>query len=197
MKTAQLLKTTLILTLFIVGLLFNGCANDNPVALSSNQTANGKEIKFLTLIDQNSNSLSKVTNASTWISKTTGGTLHMHHIADYGSPRPEVTVDLVVAPGAIDYSKTISMTFDDYNSTSIEFGPHGTQFSTPAILNAEAKYFDLTGFDPNSLKFFYVNENGVWEEYPFYQITVNPSTGTIKITGAVIPHFSRYAIGME
>lgn len=197
MKTTNFIKTMFFLTIFAIAILLNGCSNDNPVTVSTDQESNSKNIKFLTLIEQNAEALQKVTTAQKWINKSSGGTLHMHHIADYGWPRPEVIVDLVVPAGAIDYSKPISMTFDDYNCTSIVFGPHGTQFSTPAVLNVEAKYFDLTGFDPNVLKFYYVNDNGVWEEYPYYEITVDASTGTIKITGAVIPHFSRYAIGMD
>ena len=65
------------------------------------------------------------------------------------------------------------------------------------MLSVEAKNFDLTGFDPNSIKFYYMNDNGIWEEYPVYEIFVDVQWGTIRIIGAQIPHFSRYGIGID
>jgi hypothetical protein len=77
------------------------------------------------------------------------------------------------------------------------FGPHGTRFSLPALLTIECKNFDLSGINPGDLKFYYVNENGQWQEHPAHEIFVDVQWGTIRVVDAQIPHFSRYAIGME
>ena len=200
MKAAQLLKTTIVLTLLAIGLLFNGCANDNPTGIQTGQTADGKTIKFIPLFDTNSNSLNKVTTVSKYISKSSGGNLHFYHIANTGSPKPEVMVDLNVPANAIDYSKTITATFDDFDNigeADLVFGPHGTQFSNPALLTMECKNFNLSGLNPNNIKFYYVNPSGQWVVHPAHEIYVNVQWGTIRVVNAQIPHFSRYAIGVE
>jgi len=202
MKTAQVFKSLIFLALTVValGVLFNGCSGDNPVAMSTAQVVNGKTIKFIPLVDSGSNSLAKVTTAQKWISRSSGGTLHLHHIAYSGSPRPEVVVDLRVPAWAVDYSKNIWVTFDDADNVGeadLVFGPHGTQFSSPALLTMECKNLNLSGINPNDIKFYYVNENGQWVEQPSHEIFVDVNSGLIRVVGAQIPHFSRYAIGYE
>jgi hypothetical protein len=199
MKRTQVFKSLILatLTVFAMGLLFNGCSTENPVAVSTDQPVAAKNITFVSLVDVGSNSLAKVVSAQKWISKSNGGTLHMHYTATSGYPRPEVVVDLKVPAWSIDYSKTISVTFDDAAGAELVFGPHGTQYGTPALLTVECKNFNLSGIDPNSLKFYYVNESGQWIEHPVHEIFVDVNAGVLRVVDAQIPHFSRYAIGYE
>ena len=124
----------------------------------------------------------------------------MHHQIDGHWTAPQVIVDLRVPANSIDNSKTITATFDDNDNigeADLVFGPHGTQFSTPALLTMECLNFDLSGLNPDDIKFYYLNENGQWEEHPCHEIVISIEWGVIRVVDAQIPHFSRYAIGME
>ena len=133
------------------------------------------------------------------IHKNWGGTLFLRHVEENGSGR-EIMLYLTVLPGTIDHSKRISVSFDDADNigtADLVFEPHGTVFSKPALLTMFCKNFDLTGINPDDLKFYYINESGEWEQHPAYRISVDIAKGNISIIGAQLPHFSRYAIGLE
>ena len=165
---------------------------DRPTAIS----ASGKTIQFLSFTDTRAAALSKTTTVQTFIQKNQGGSLVLNHFTD----AMQAYIQLDVAAGAIDFSKTISMTFDDENYegfTDIVFGPHGTQYSTPALLDVIVTGVDLTGVDPNNVHLYYVNDNGVWEEMIVSSITIDFYNSRVIIIDAQLPHFSRYAIGAD
>ena len=112
-----------------------------------------------------------------------------------------VIVNFQVLPGAVVEDVDISISTDDellMGDVYLTFGPHGTAFNPPAILDIDAFGLDLSGIDPEDLNVFYDNaETGQWELMQSTEILINQAEGYIKVVGALLPHFSRYAIGAE
>ena len=113
----------------------------------------------------------------------------------------EVVASLNILPGALNEDKDISISVDDeqiLGDVYLTFGPHGTVFNTPALLNIEAHGLDLSGFDPSTIQVYYDNtDTGNWELMQSSHIIVNQNEGYIKVVDAQLPHFSRYAIGAD
>jgi hypothetical protein len=87
-------------------------------------------------------------------------------------------------------TQTISQTFNT-ETAAITFGP-SMQFNVPVDYTLTITGLDLTGVDPNSLDFVYVDENGnmyaVQKEY----VIMDLSSGMLKVKNAELNHFSRY-----
>ena len=110
-------------------------------------------------------------------------------------------VSLQILPGALSADVEISLSLDTneiIGGCAVTFEPHGTTFSQPAILNIEAHGVDFTGVDPNSVDIYYDNqETGQWELMQRDDVIIDVNAGTIQVINALLPHFSRYAIGAE
>jgi hypothetical protein len=110
-----------------------------------------------------------------------------------------VIVNFQVLPGAVQQDLDLSMSTDDellMGDVYLTFGPHGTIFSPPAVLNIDAFGLDLSGIDPQAINVYYDNEEvGTWELMQSTEIIVKPDENYLKVVGALLPHFSRYAIG--
>jgi hypothetical protein len=201
MKLNKLIKKTLGIALAAIAITFSGCDQQNnviaPDSSAQNErptavAADGKTIHFIGFNENHQRSLNKVTTVEKMITKKRGGMLELSTVDAYFS--------LEVPSKSIDDDKIVSMTYDDQNFqgfTDIVFGPHGTQFSKPALLNVSLQNMDLTGMDPNKVGLYYVNDNGQWEKMVVESITVEPVTGTVIVLNAQIPHFSRYAVASE
>jgi hypothetical protein len=113
-----------------------------------------------------------------------------------------VKIKFKVMPGSVTEDLEISISTDDEELAGnifLAFGPHGTDFNPPAILDIEVSGLDLSGWsdDKNhAINIFYVSE-GDWEVMKSKKIIVKKNEGYLKIKGAELPHFSRYAIGAE
>jgi hypothetical protein len=112
-----------------------------------------------------------------------------------------VSVNLQILPNAIDEDKQMSISLDDEQiagDVQLTFGPHGTVFNPPAILNVEVSGLDLIGIDPASINVYYINQElGQWQLMQSEEIIVRQNEGYIQVVNALLPHFSRYAIGLE
>ena len=201
MKLNKLIKKTLGIALAAIAITFSGCDQQNnviaPDSSAQNErptavAADGKTIHFIGFNENHRYSLNKVYTVQDFITKRFGGQLEISTVDAYFS--------LTILPRAIDANKIVTMTYDDQNFqgfTDIVFGPHGTQFSKPALLNVSLQNMDLTGVNPNKVGLYYVNDNGQWEKMVVESITVEPVTGTVIVLNAQIPHFSRYAVASE
>ena len=159
-------------------------------------SAEGKEIRLFSFGKTGGDRFNKTTATQQWINKNTGGSMSMRHSGN----EIQASFYLKVAAGAIDYSKTISMAFDDLNNqgfTDVVFGPHGTQFSSPALLSIKAAGLDLSGVDPNNVHLYYINDDGQWEEMICGSIYVDVARGYAVVMDAQLNHFSRYALGAD
>jgi hypothetical protein len=110
-----------------------------------------------------------------------------------GGPFGTVTIDaeLVFNQGAFPGNKNISMTNDDMGCVTT-FAPSFQKFNRRVTYTVTYTGIDLTGIDPDNVSFAYLATNGDVEYAQHEGITVNVSTGTIEVTNALIPHFSRY-----
>ncbi len=113
-----------------------------------------------------------------------------------------VKVKFKVMPASITEDLEITISTDDEELAGnifLTFGPHGTDFNPPAILDIEVSGLDLSGWSHgknHGINIFYVND-GDWEVMKTEKITIKKNEGYLKIKGAELPHFSRYAIGAE
>ncbi|MBN1406333.1 MAG: hypothetical protein JW956_01010 [Calditrichaceae bacterium] len=119
----------------------------------------------------------------------------------YNNAGGGLEINLYIPPYSLYTDKYISMTTDDeylIGDVYLTFGPHGTLFSPPALLNFKASGLNLTGIDPDLVDIYYDNPTtGLWELMPSESITVDIVAGYIEVKNAEFLHFSRYAIGMR
>ena len=80
----------------------------------------------------------------------------------------------------------------DNDRLSIKFEPHPTVFDIPLTLDLTYTGIDLTGVDPSTIYFAYLDDPTEGFVISNEHISINKNTGTLKITGGEIPHFSEY-----
>ncbi len=198
--------------ILIFGLIsgFSGCSKNTPFTpndagqelLSVNQpiSPSGKQINFITWNNEQKDgirSLNKSYTASEWISKRKGGALYMGVEGTVkGGNGVSVKTHFAVTPNSISEDAEVTLTFDD-EKIDFVFGPSGTTFDPPALLNLVIYGLDLTGVDSESIGFYYVSPDGAWEIMPSEQVIVNQKYGFIRIVNAQISHFSRYALSKD
>ncbi len=204
MSNGTIRKLAAILTLTFA-LLFSSCQEDthSPLDVSSlietnrpvGETIDGRTIQFIPIAQKDSASLHKLTTVSKYITRKDGGDLQ---IDANGAVKADIKLE--VEKHSIDFDKTISMSFDDaqYQGISdVVFGPHGTQFSSPAFLTIKVKDLDLSGLEGQNIGLYYVNDNGTWEEMVCEEIKVTFENGEIEVIRAELHHFSRYALAAD
>jgi hypothetical protein len=80
----------------------------------------------------------------------------------------------------------------DNDKLSIQFQPHPTYFDIPLSLDLEYTGIDLTGVNPATIYFAYLDDPNTGFIIENDHIYVDKTTGTIRISGGEIPHFSEY-----
>ncbi len=77
----------------------------------------------------------------------------------------------------------------------MKFGPAGTVFANPALLNIIGVNLKLKKVNLETLGIYYHNpETGQWQQIDSeYEVIVDKEHGFLRIRDAKIPHFSRYA----
>ena len=197
-----------IISLAIVALVMTliGCENNDSVApdvttsFRTVKTVNDRNIKILSFADAvNRPMLSKVTHQSKVMQADEGGFLWLFHLGDDTSQTMFVYSHILVQPNSMQDSAEIALTVDDQNFTGecdLVFAPHGTEFSKPALVTLYAYGVNLDGINPDSLSFYYNNEEeGIWEPMEYDQIYIDIELGLLYVSNAKLWHFSRYAIG--
>lgn len=87
-------------------------------------------------------------------------------------------------------TKTISQTFNT-ETAAITFGP-SMQFNVNVDYTLTITGVDLTGVNPNTLDFVYIDANGNMYACQYEYVTMDLSTGMLKVKNAKLSHFSRY-----
>ena len=98
--------------------------------------------------------------------------------------------DLDFLPGAFSGTKTISMTFNT-DGAAMELGP-AMSFQANVEFTYKITGLDLTGVDPNTLEFVYIDASGNMYQVQYDYVSMDASTGMLKVVNAILPHFSRY-----
>lgn len=110
-----------------------------------------------------------------------------------GDKSVSVEASLSVLENSLEKSSLLTMRFAD-NFLCFEFGPSGTTFSIPALLNVEAEGIDFSVFgnlQTAHLKYFdEVKE--LWVDVAADEIVINVKEGKFECKNGKISHFSRY-----
>lgn len=87
-------------------------------------------------------------------------------------------------------TKTISQTFNT-ETAAITFGP-SMQFNTPVDYTLTITGADLTGVNPATLDFVYIDANGNMYAVDKDYVIMDLNSGLLKVKNAKLNHFSRY-----
>jgi len=87
-------------------------------------------------------------------------------------------------------TKTITQTFNT-ETAAITFGP-SMQFNVPVDYTLIIFGADLSGVNPNTLDFVYIDANGNMYAVQKDYVTMDLSSGMLKVKNAKLNHFSRY-----
>ena len=98
--------------------------------------------------------------------------------------------DLDFFPGAFSGIKNISATFNT-DGAAMELGP-SMQFSAVVEYTYKIYGLDLTGVNPATLDFVYIDANGDMYAVNYDYVTMDVNSGMLKVVNAILPHFSRY-----
>ena len=133
-----------------------------------------------------------VFSSSQDINGVNGGEIHLvkSYVAESGQT---VTIDCeLTVPANVSFNDFRNITMEIGNDAAVDFFPSMT-FDQPVILNFTVTGLDLNGVDPSDVGFFYVDQNGNLFSTSNDGVSVNVSTGTLTVTNAQLPHFSRWA----
>ena len=98
--------------------------------------------------------------------------------------------DLDFYSGAFSGTQNISMTFNT-GGAAMEFGP-SMQFNVPVEYTYKITGVDLSGVDPTTLTFVYIDSNGNMSPVEYDYVYMDASIGLLKVKNAKLNHFSRY-----
>ncbi len=103
-------------------------------------------------------------------------------------------ISLTVLPNSVKETTELALRMDK-KSFDMQFGPHGTIFANPALLNIIGVNLKLKKVNLETLGIYYHNpETGQWQQIDSeYEVIVDKEHGFLRIRDAKIPHFSRYA----
>jgi hypothetical protein len=97
---------------------------------------------------------------------------------------------LVFEPGAFYSYENISKTFST-TGASMVFGPL-MQFQGEVKFTYKVTGLDLSGLNPKTLDFVYIDATGNMYAIEYDNIAIDLNSGTLAVYGAELPHFSRY-----
>ncbi|PKL81456.1 MAG: hypothetical protein CVV24_15170, partial [Ignavibacteriae bacterium HGW-Ignavibacteriae-3] len=105
----------------------------------------------------------------------------------------EINAELIVPKGAKKDVQSLKFyMLVDNNNLTVKFEPHPTDFDIPLTLNLEFKGLDLTGINPDKIRFAYLDDPSTGFKVINGQIKVDIKKGNISVTDVNIDHFSQY-----
>ena len=183
------MKKLLVFGLFSFLILF-GCSEESdltsPVGMNTIQEPN-----WLVSLPSTGLGIETIHTASALIEGIRGGNVNFK--GDFvGGPFGKIHVDskLVIPAGAFSGSMVISSNIDDVNCLTT-FGPSFI-FNQPLDYTLLLQGLDLTGVNPDSVKFVYQAADGTIHECQSDGVDVDLAKGKLKVNKAKIHHFSRY-----
>jgi len=194
------------LFLFFLFLLISGCQKDNSLLPVEQKNSNSLQkpawvlaaekqgITLIALPKNTSSSLNKEFLATSPIKHDVDGSVVINETY-LSTDNNVVSVDasLAVLANSLAQDGTLSMAFDD-EYLCFEFGPSGTTFTTPALLNVHVSGLDLSALGVQTtghLQYFNESKNK-WTLVEADEVTVDVKNGTFTCKNGKIPHFSRY-----
>ena len=174
-------------------------------------TVSKREMNFIKLGDSITSLNKGSTTVSSWMTTKDGGHLEIVRGAAFAENHADSTIEddyktvdyetvsslkvnLDVMGCCLREDIELSMTLDG-QCVDMEFGPHGTTFLTPVLLNITAVGLDLREVNEETLALYYDNpETRQWEKVVNEGIEILKSSGYLRVLNAELPHFSRYAV---
>ena len=187
-----------IIALFAIGILFFACSENTNLVDPQNQNSNNKVANQSTLnwLSTPSSKSGKFTGldqvaGANVIDLYEGGHVRANFVSADG--KKTISATLHVPAGALKDRRylTFYMLIDN-DKLSIKFQPHPTTFDIPLTLDLEYTGIDLTGIDPKTIYFAYLDDPTTGFIITNDHIFTDVNTGTIRIVGGEIPHFSEY-----
>jgi len=189
--------------LVVVVTLLGGCSTlDNPAGVPANPAVGTGSVSptptLIFLPRSGGGPLSKDITVSQFVTALSGGLLRVH--GDYLDEERGVTVRmdwcLRIAPHSISESGWFSIALDE-EALAADFGPDGTVFRTPALLDMTTTGLDLSAVPEGAEVhlYWYNPATGSWELTSAKKITLSRSEGKIVCKDGEIGHFSRYGFG--
>ena len=185
------MKHLLTLSLLLVFFFF-GCNQETDITSPVISSSEQQEINWITLPSPEGLSVNPLSfTVSELIDGSQGSTIILSE-SYVGGPFGEVQIyaKLKIPANSFTGTEEITITCLPEEGTA-EFGPSMT-FEKDLVFTLEYEGIDLTGVDPNTVKFCYIAADGSLVETENNGIDVDFSVGTIKVFKAKIPHFSRY-----
>ena len=184
------MKKLLILSLFS-SLLFFGCNQESEIT-SPVDNSNNQQLKLISLPTP-SGGLIVETDYTAY--KSIDGSVGGSFWASYsykGGPRGTVYMSsgLTFPANSFNGVKNISQTFSS-TGASMVFGPP-MQFNTTVYYSLKIGGLDLTGVNPQTLDFVYIDANGNMHPCEYARIAIDIASGVLAVYSAEIDHFSRY-----
>lgn len=154
-------------------------------------------IKVALNSEKNTN-LEKLVTCTKYATVRNGAYLKLQYRAFTFTGITTTDVSLQVLPYALSQDQYLTMSFDgEYMMTDVNltFGPHGTVFQKPALLNVFAYGLDLSGYPKGEREAYlwYYNEiSDSWERMDADKVYINADLGILVCVNGYLPHFSRY-----
>ncbi|MFQ5674309.1 MAG: hypothetical protein ACE5G1_00305 [bacterium] len=217
MKTLKRTFWPAIAAVVLMGLSLNftACSNNSPLSVTEETFFAKQNMQVIDLGDAVASLNKGKLNVSQLVTPEEGGRLVLFHgdafkeytneeeaqiaeedsldILSFGK-KSGFFLSLNILPNSIKEPTKISLSMDK-KSFDMQFGPHGTQFQTPALFNLIAVGLKLEKVNTETLDLYYDNpQTGQWERMETAIVRVSKERGALLIRNAQIPHFSRYAV---
>ena len=180
------MKNLIYLFIFLT-VIFTGC-EDKPDL--STKPDNTKKVESIKLPAKTGTALNKVFYKEQTINGVTGGEILLDETYP-GGPfgRVRVYAHIKFPPNSFTGQVTFSMTVSD-DEAVLTFLPSKI-FNAPALLDVSFEGIDLTGINPSTVNFYYLNDDGSTENVSRSLLVVDTNKGRLLLDDAVIPHFTR------
>jgi hypothetical protein len=180
-----------LLTLSLLSLLlFFGCNQESEITSPVTNSSNSQ----LKLINLPAPSSSLTVESGHTVYKYINGYKGGNFYAEYGYQGNAGMIYqmsyLVFEPGSFYSYKNISKTFSTTGAAMV-FGP-SMQFQAEVKFTYKVTGLDLSGVNPNTLDFVYIDAIGNMYPVEYDNIAMDLNSGTLAVYGAKLPHFSRY-----
>jgi hypothetical protein len=179
-----------VLLLFIPIILFiAGCSES---VLEPTSTVLETQKSIIQLPPSNAIHIENLFTVNDLIEGSRGGMIKLNESYNSQSGEVSIKAKLKIPKNAFSGTETIGYTIND--DASIDFFP-GMSFDKDLLYDIKFSGLDLTGIDPDEVRFLYLAPDGNTYPVQYSDLTVDVEKGILEVKDAVIHHFSRYIWG--
>jgi len=172
-------------------LLFFGCNQESEI-LTPVEESSSQDYSLISLPTPTGGlSIETIYTFSKEVSGEQGGIFY-NRFSYQGGPFGTVRVNSRLNFPANSFSgyETITKTYNtDY--ATMEYGPDMT-FNAPVLCGLRFYGLDLSGVNPETVKFVYIAYDGTIEDVEYESLSINVASGYLYVKNAELNHFSRY-----